>query len=201
MLKEIPLPRTYSCCFPSCFITALCLADTIVVWYLRRGCSSKDLRIRNTKARASLPCSCYAMLTCSPLTSHEHTIVRGIAQDLFHHPTERHFYESDLIGFLDDWSRDIHTHARFLQAKKSQPRLTIPTLFAEDVLGWKGMRCSNADGGCVNMPSPGYIREQFPNERLKARNVAMALEIARATYARTDVTRKIVRTAKDRLDG
>lgn len=103
-------------------------------------------------------------------------MINGIAQDIFHHPMEANFYESRWQEALKDWAKDETVLRSFAELRKEKPDLSLYSFYAIDNLNWHGMDCSLKLHGCTKVPTPEWIRRQFPTDHHRARQVSYAID-------------------------
>jgi hypothetical protein len=68
-------------------------------------------------------------------------MLNGLAQDIFHHPTEMNFYESQ-------WQTELFRWAQYHRNDKLRPGQSFFNKYAEDELSWSEMQCSMEIKGC-----------------------------------------------------
>lgn len=124
-------------------------------------------------------------------------MLEGIAQDIFFHPTELNFYDSRWVNFFDKWAIDAND--QYKDQLKSRPHLSKFTFFAEDMLDWKGMKCSLELNGCTRMPTPEMVRNHFSDDRFKARQVIYVLDAFRKLQVEINTYQHALLAAKTGL--
>jgi hypothetical protein len=124
----------------------------------------------------------------------------AIAEDLFFHPSDFNWHDSDWRTYLLQWSVD--SRESYETQLQSRPDLSQIEFFIEDTTGWKGTKCSiDYDETCVNVPPPDFIRQKYSQTRHRARQIIYIMEAHRLALEEVKVMNKVIVSAKQRLDG
>ncbi|KAH7082160.1 hypothetical protein FB567DRAFT_99724 [Paraphoma chrysanthemicola] len=169
--------------------------------------------------------------TVDTTSAHFESMMNGMAQDIFHHPTEQNFYESNWQADFASWATNKDVQQRFFQrvrgdddeecqiayfpvgeypygetckpieGSKDSGRMDIFGFYALDVLGWEGLRCNAKLKGCENMPSTEYIRKFFFSDPHRARRVIYTIDSFRKIFHEYSTYNEVLEAAKVQVKG